>query len=208
MALMTMTRKSKYFPIPDKNQILFYHPFQTAKRTAAEMGTFVDPRDGTEYKTCKIGNQIWLAENLKFELDSDDCVAYDEDYQYFDKYGYLYCENGLEAAIPEGWHLPTQKEWETMVRFAKKDSRCKDVLSVIASEEWIESSSDKYGFSMFPGGMRDCGDDFVQLGYSAYFWVREEGNRYDCISFEEGFDGINDGETLLYASVRLVKNAE
>ena len=95
-----------------------------------------------------------------------------------------------------------------MVRFAKKDSRCKDVLSVIASEEWIESSSDKYGFSMFPGGMRDCGDDFVQLGYSACFWVREEGNRYDCISFEEGFDGINDGETLLYASVRLVKNAE
>jgi len=199
MALMTMTRKIMQ---PQAEGA------QTAKRTAAEMGTFVDPRDGTEYKTCKIGNQIWLAENLKFELDSDDCVAYDEDYQYFDKYGYLYCENGLEAAIPEGWHLPTQKEWETMVRFAKKDSRCKDVLSVIASEEWIESSSDKYGFSMFPGGMRDCGDDFVQLGYSAYFWVREEGNRYDCISFEEGFDGINDGETLLYASVRLVKNAE
>lgn len=199
MALMTMTRKIMQ---PQAEGA------QTEKRTAAEMGTFVDPRDGTEYKTCKIGNQIWLAENLKFELDSDDCVAYDEDYQYFDKYGYLYCENGLEAAIPESWHLPTQKEWETMVRFAKKDSRCKDVLSVIASEEWIESSSDKYGFSMFPGGMRDCGDDFVQLGYSAYFWVREEGNRYDCISFEEGFDGINDSETLLYASVRLVKNAE
>ena len=199
MALMTMTRKIMQ---PQAEGA------QTAKRTAAEMGTFVDPRDGTEYKTCKIGNQIWLAENLKFELDSDDCLAYDEDYQYFDKYGYLYCENGLEAAIPEDWHLPTQKEWETMVRFAKKDSRCKDVLSVIASEEWIESSSDKYGFSMFPGGMRDCGDYFVQLGYSAYFWVREEGNRYDCISFEEGFDGINDGETLLYASVRLVKNAE
>ena len=33
-----------------------------------------------------------------------------------------------------------------MIRFAKKDSRCKDVLSVIASEEWIESGSDKYVF--------------------------------------------------------------
>ena len=197
MALMTMSKK-----------IAQAEGAQTAKRTAAEMGTFVDPRDGTEYKTCKIGNQIWLAENLKFELDSDDCVAYDEDYQYFDKYGYLYCENGLESAIPEGWHLPTRKEWETMVRFVKKDSRCKEVLSVIASEEWIESSSDKYGFSMFPGGMRDCGDDFELLGYSAHFWVSEGGSRYDSVSFEEGADGIDDEETLLYASVRLVKNAE
>ncbi len=42
------------------------------KKTAAEMGTFVDTRDGTEYKTCKIGNQVWQAESLKFELDSDD----------------------------------------------------------------------------------------------------------------------------------------
>ena len=200
MAVMTMSAKKSAQPHAEGEK--------TTKRTAAEMGTFVDPRDGTEYKTCKIGNQIWLAENLKFELDSDDCVAYDEDYQYFDKYGYLYCENGLEAAIPEGWHLPTRKEWETMVRFVKKDSRCKEVLSVIASEEWIESSSDKYGFSMFPGGMRDCGDDFELLGYSAYFWVGEEGNRYDCISFEEDSDGINDGETIVYASVRLVKDAE
>ena len=44
--------------------------------------------------------------------------------------------------------------------------------------------------------MRDCGDDFELLGYSAYFWVGEEGNRYDCISFEEDSDGINDGETI------------
>ena len=173
----------------------------TVKRAAAEMGTFVDPRDGTEYKTCKIGKQVWLAENLKFELDSDDCIAYDDDYQYFDKYGYLYSEKGLEEAIPEGWHLPTRKEWETMIRFAKKDSRCKDVLSVIASEEWIESSSDKYGFSMVAGGMRDDIDDFNFIDFSAHFWCVGS-----SVRFEDGVDEIDDDEYPEYASVRLVKD--
>lgn len=181
---------------------------ETPKRSAAEMGTFVDTRDGTEYKTCKIGKQVWLAENLKFELDSDDCVAYDDDYQYFDKYGYLYSENGLEEAIPEGWHLPTRKEWETMIRFAKKDSRCKDVLSVIASDEWIKSSSDKYGFSMVAGGMRDCGDDFDLLDFSAHFWCVENERRYSSVSFEDGVDEIDDEEVPCYASVRLIKNED
>ena len=184
----------------------------TAKRAAAEMGTFVDPRDSTEYKTCKIGNQVWLAENLKFELNSDDCVAYDDDYQYFDKYGYLYNEKGLEEAIPEGWHLPTRKEWETMIRFAKKDSRCKDVLSVLASEEWIESSSNKYGFSMVAGGMRY--DDF-----SAHFWCVEKtvdplshaigrNKFYTSVRFENGVDENDDEEYPEYASIRLIKDED
>ena len=146
------------------------------KKVAAEMGTFVDARDGTEYKTCKIGKQEWLAENLKFELNSKDCVAYDDDYQYFDKYGYLYTKKGVEKAIPEGWHVPTKQEWETMIRFAKKDCRCKDVLSVIASDEWVKSSSDKYGFSMVPGGMGDGHDYFDLIDFSAHFWYVDSFN--------------------------------
>jgi uncharacterized protein (TIGR02145 family) len=191
----------------------------TAKRAAAEMGTFVDPRDSTEYKTCKIGNQVWLAENLKFELNSDDCVAYDDDYQYFDKYGYLYNEKGLEEAIPEGWHLPTRKEWETVIRFAKKDSRCKDVLSVLASEEWIESSSNKYGFSMVAGGMRYDNDDFDFIDFSAHFWCVEKtvdplshaigrNKFYTSVRFENGVDENDDEEYPEYASVRLIKDED
>ena len=134
-------------------------------------------------------------------------------------YGYLYSEKGLKEAIPEGWHLPSKKEWETMIRFAKKDSRCKDVLSVIASEEWIDSSSDKYGFSMVPGGRRDDNDDFELIEFSAHFWCVEKtvdpishaiGREkfYTCVRFEDGCDEIDDEDYPAYASVRLIKDAE
>lgn len=144
----------------------------------------------------------------EFELDSDDCVVYDEDYQYFDKYGYLYSEKSLEEAIPEGWHLPT-----------KKESRCKDVLSVIASDEWIDSSSDKYGFSMVLGGRHDDNDDFELIDFSAHFWCVEKTvdpislaigceKFYTCVRFEDGCDEIDDEDYTAYASIRLVKDAE
>ncbi len=41
-------------------------------------GTFVDERDGYEYKYTTIGNQVWMAENLQLKTEYSECYEYAE----------------------------------------------------------------------------------------------------------------------------------
>lgn len=89
--------------------------------------------DGKVYQTVKIGNQIWLAENLaetKFAngdaipvvtgaeawaaLDTAGMCAYNNDADNVDDYGYLYnwyAATDARNIAASGWHVPTESEY-------------------------------------------------------------------------------------------------
>ena len=73
--------------------------------------------DGTHnYKTLKVNNSTWLAENLKTEVF--DSWVYDNDEKNAKKFGRLYtlkAANRACAKLGPGWRLPGKRDWEALI---------------------------------------------------------------------------------------------
>jgi len=130
--------------------------------------TLTDTRDGKIYKIVKIGEQVWMAENLNYAAEGSEC--YDKDQVNCEKYGRLYNWETAMKACPGGWHLPNAKEWKTLVDSAGGDKTAGKILK--ASKGWNDkgNGSDAFGFSALPGGYYGIGGD-----YEGFFWAGEGG---------------------------------
>ncbi|MBM4459806.1 MAG: hypothetical protein FJ011_18930 [Chloroflexi bacterium] len=130
------------------------------------MSTFTDLRDGNVYRTVRIGNQCWLAENLRYlpavcpatSTPDGSAMYYVYDYQgdsvheakataNYRNYGVLYNWPAALTACPAGWHLPSDAEWSELTGF------------VISSDERITAANVGYALKSCRQVDSPLGDD-------------------------------------------------
>jgi uncharacterized protein (TIGR02145 family) len=173
-----------------------------------DTGSFVDGRDGQTYGYTKIGTQTWMAQNLNFQIESTS-YCFDDDAAYCDTYGRLYTwetvlagaqpsaanPSGVQGVCPEGWHVPSEIEWENLLAFVanasgltlKRFEDWQEIAPVLKSttswepDEDVKSATDDFGFSALASGSRASISLYSKDGIGAYWWTATEYNDINAV---------------------------
>ncbi len=160
--------------------------------------------DGNEYNTAKIGNQVWMTDNLRVSHYSNGKSVsgtytwYDQDSAKYNLiYGKLYTSNALVSKdlCPSGWHVPTAEEWTALI----------DYLGDKGKDEADRFHPDAGGYKWV------LGNNFMSLGKNGNWWSSSgNGKRAAWNRVKQSLYYIEDkGISNEYGlSVRCIKDAE
>ena len=153
---------------------------------------FTDLRDGKVYRTVKIGSNVWMAENLSYDAPGSKC--YNNCPEYGEKCGRLYDWETAKKAAPQGWHLPSNEEWDQLCNHF--DNRYASYITDYkyspykAKEGWNKNcngpddygngnGTDDFGFSAIPCGYGNSSGDFFHVENYSFWWSASEYNEYN-----------------------------
>ncbi len=183
--------------------------------------------DGNIYKVVKIGNQVWMAENLRTTHYTDGTIVIG--YAYPEKcsssnnteYGLLYSETDVVSwhhnICPDGWHVPSDAEWkqlEMSLGMSGDDANNTGWRGTIAAKlsgdiGWSSSSNANAAgnmsaserniskFNALPAGSRHLYSS-SGFGETACFWSSTE--ELTAVSYRKlSYDaaGVNRGSTYI-----------
>jgi uncharacterized protein (TIGR02145 family) len=184
-----------------KNNSLIIYDLITFKISNNQYDTIIDI-DKNVYKTVQIGNQLWMAENLRvthyqdgseINLVSDNKIWgsiqtgsycwYNNDSIHKNLYGAIYnfyavCNS--HKLCPMGWHVPTDIEWTILVDFLGGKNIAGGKLKEVSMSKWKYPNicaNNCTGFTALPGGYRiGNSGSFYDFGSVGFWWSSTEYN--------------------------------
>ncbi len=166
--------------------------------TAVTASTVTDI-DGNIYQTVTIGTQVWMAENLRVthyrngdpipsvtdnsvwaSLATGAYCEYNNDPANVAIYGRIYnwyAVNDSRNMAPEGWHIPTDADWQVLSDYLGGDAIAGGKMKEAGTAHWLEpntGATNESGFTALPGGWRS--PYYYYMGSWAFFWSSTEAN--------------------------------
>ena len=140
-------------------------------------GSLTD-QEGNIYKTIVVGNQTWMAENLKTSKYNDNSIIpnvsgygewltdtlgkwcyYNNDVKFNEIYGKLYNAYTIHTGklCPSGWRIPSETDWSILIDYLGGANLAGDKMKSIGTNFWLNpntGATNESGFSALPGGIR------------------------------------------------------
>ncbi len=160
--------------------------------------------EGNTYKTVRIGNQVWMAENLKTTKFNDGtdiplitndttwenttapgyCWYNNDMATYRDTYGAIY--NGFTAdtakICPAGWHVPAKEEWDQLRTFLGDTVNGGGKLKEAGTVHWLvpnKEATNISGFTALPAGIRYFEGSFASILHYTCYWSSADSSTID-----------------------------
>lgn len=229
--------------------------------------------DGNEYKAIKIGEQVWMAENLKTThyadgteipvivddnangSTNDEWVAgqfkyttpamcwYNDDIANKDKYGALYnwsaatrnvyyTTTDVQGACPNGWHLPSDADWNELFNYLNQNGYNYDgsintapnkvAKSLASITDWTETANvghvgndtltnNKSKFNGLPTGWRQFNtgvfkDIKIQTTFLSSNQHSSQDAKFAVLHYNSKYLYLTDGRKHSGRSVRCIKD--
>jgi len=147
------------------------------KHIPEENTTIIDPTID-EYEPLTIGTQVWMTKNMRNRHDSEgNLLKEGTDYYNYnsesEEYGLLYSWDAAMKVCPEGWHLPSDQEWQQLKMYVSSQNRYvydgdikKIAKSLASTTDWkwddhegtvgnFPQTNNSTGFSALPANCYD-----------------------------------------------------
>jgi len=139
-----------------------------------QYGKVVDEQ-GYSYRSIRLGNQTWLADNLNMWLN-DEAICFMNNAQYCQRFGKLYTWFGAQEAckrLGPDWRLPSLEDWENLCLIYDPEGHL-DQGSFKVFGALLKGG--KSGFETRGAGYYTPEGGFMGVYYDAGFWTSTAAN--------------------------------